>query len=118
MSKFLNGPAAGTNLSLGRSPYFLRAVRAPGKTWDALDQLDDEPAPNEEIHVYRLASEPMNAHVDGRDPKNGKRFGRWMSIADYVLHDEQPDDPTARDKQSWQQWCADQAKKITGNHTA
>lgn len=112
MSKFLNGPAAGQFLSLGRSPYFLRAVRVPGGKWDALDQLDDTPAPNEEIHVYRIASEPMTAHVDGRDPKTGKRFGRWMSIADYLLHDEQPDDRTARDKAAWQAWCADQAKKI------
>ena len=110
MSNFLNGPAAGNTLSLGRSPYFLRAVRDTGGKWDALDQLDDVPAANEEIFVYRLASEPMVAHIDGRDPKTGKRFGRWMSIADYVLHDVQPDDHSARNKAAWQQWCADQAK--------
>ncbi len=112
MSTFLNGPAEGTNLTLGRSPYFLRVVRTPEGKWDALDQLDDTPSPDEEIHVYRIASEPMTSHVDGRDPKTGKRFGRWMSIADYVFHDEQPDDRTARYKAAWQEWCADQGKKI------
>ena len=112
MSKFLNGPAADTHLSLGRSPYFLRVVRTPGGKWDALDQLEDEPAPDEEIHVYRLDSTPMTAHVDGRNPITGKRFGRWMSIADYVLHGEQPDDHTARNKVAWQAWCADQGKRI------
>jgi len=118
MSKFIDGPAKGTNLSLGRSPYFLRAVRAPGKPWDALDQLDDEPSPDEEIHVYRLASTPMTAHIDGRDPKTGKRYGRWMSIADYVLHDEQPSDRIARDKAAWQAWCAGQGMKINLGHNA
>ena len=113
MSKLLNGPAAGTHLSLGRSPYFLRAVHAPDGKWDALDQLEDTPAPNETIHVYRLASEPMTAHVDGRNPETGKRYGRWMSIADYVLHSEQPDDATARNKAAWQEWCAEQGKRIS-----
>jgi hypothetical protein len=112
MTKFLNGPAAGQHLSLGRSPYFLRVCRTSAGKWDALDQLDDTPKPTEEIHVYRRATTPMTMHVDGRDPKTGKRFGRWTSIADYVLHDEQPDDPTARNPDAWPQWCAQQAKKI------
>jgi len=112
MSKFLNGPASGQFLSLSRSPFFLRAVLAPSGKWDALDQLEDEPASNEEIHVYRLDSTPMTAHVDGRDPKTGRRYGRWMSIADYVLHDEQPNDVTARNKSAWQAWCAVQGAKI------
>lgn len=82
MSKFINGPAKGINLSLGRSPYFLRAVRDPRGKWDALDKIDDEPALEEEIHVYRIASEPIIMHVDGRDSKTGKRYGRWTSIAE------------------------------------
>jgi len=110
MSNFLDGPAAGVRLNLGRSPYFLRVVRTPDGKWDALDQLDDKPAENEEIHVYRIASEPMIAHVDGRDPKTGKRYGKWMSIADYVLHNKQPDNQTARNKVQWQEWCQTQVK--------
>lgn len=112
MSNFLDGPAAGATLSLGRSPYFLRVVRAAGGKWDALDQLEDTPAANEEIHVYRIASEPIIAHVDGRNPTTGKRYERWMSIADYVIHREQPDDQTARDKTAWPAWCAEQGKKL------
>lgn len=112
MSTILDGPAAGAKLSLGRSPYFLRVVRKPGGEWDALDQLDDTPEPNEEIHVYRCVSEPITAHFDGRDPKTGKRYGRWMSIANYSLHTEQPDDETARYRPAWQEWCAQQFAKM------
>lgn len=112
MSQLLDGPAKGTSLSLGRSPYFLRVVRAPDGKWDALDQLDDTPEPDEEIHVYRLASEPVTAHVDGRDPQTGKRFGRWLSIGTYVLHLTQPDDRTARDKAAWQEWCVEEGRRI------
>lgn len=112
MSNFINGPAHGIHLNLGRSPYFLRVVKDPRDRWDALDQLADEPSPQEEIHVYRLASKPMTAHIDGRDAKTGKRFGRWMSIADYVYHDEQPDDRTARNTDAWRAWCADHANKL------
>jgi hypothetical protein len=112
MSNFLDGPAAGQTLSLGRSPVFLRAVCAPGGKWDALDQLDDTPQPDEQIHVYRRTSDPMTAHVDGRDTKTGKRFGRWMSIANYVLHHQQPDERTARDNDAWRQWCAEQGKAL------
>jgi hypothetical protein len=111
MSKFIDGPAKGQNLTLGSSPYFLRAVKDPRGKWDALDKLDDEPALEEEIHVYRLVSEPITAHVDGRNPTTGKRYGKWMSIADYALHSEQPDDATARNKAAWQEWCA--ARSLT-----
>ena len=113
MSRFLDGPAEGAQLSLSRSPIFLRAVRAPGKGWDALDQLEDSPRPDEEIFVYRRVSEPVICHTDGRDPKTGKRFGRWMSFADYVLHDAQPDDRVARDRLAWQEWCQEQGTRLT-----
>jgi hypothetical protein len=36
MTKFTNGPAAGTVLSLRRSPLFLRAVQDAEGKWDAL----------------------------------------------------------------------------------
>jgi len=112
MSRFLDGPAAGVSLSLGRSPVFLRVVRDPSGKWDALDQLGDSPAPNEEIHVYWRVSDPVIAHVDGRNPKTGKRYGSWMSIADYVLHDAQPADDVARDKAAWPEWCSQQGKML------
>lgn len=115
MSNFLNGPAAGVTLSLGRSPYFLRVVMSPAGKWDALDQLEDTPAADEQIHVYRIASEPAVAHIDGRDPKTGKRYGRWLSVADYVLHDEQPDDRSARDTAAWRKWTEKQGLKLAAD---
>jgi hypothetical protein len=109
MTKFLNGPAAGIVLSLSRSPRFLRVVFSLTDGWDALDQLEDIPKPNEKIFVYQIAYTPFVMHVDGRDPKTGKRFGRWVSSAPYKLHAEQPDDATARDKLAWKAWCETQS---------
>lgn len=106
MTEFINGPAVGQTLTLTRSPYFLRVVQDGAGKWDALDQLDDHPAADETIHVYHLTSEPMTAHVDGRDPVTGKRFGRWMQFAKYAIHPKQPDDKTARDNTRWREWAA------------
>lgn len=111
MSSFIGGPAAGVSLTLGRSPYFIRAVKDAQGKWDALDQLDDKPSPREEIHVYRIEGEPITAHVDGRDPVTGKRFGKWMSIATYTYYPAQPPDKTARNQEAWQRWCAEQYRK-------
>lgn len=112
MTTIHDGPAQGAKLTLQRSPIFLRVVRKPGGEWDALDQLTDEPAPDEEIHVYRRIGEPTTAHIDGRDPKTGKRYGRWMSFAEYRLHPEQPGDAQARLRSSWQEWCNEQGAKL------
>lgn len=53
MSRFLDGPAAGQELTLARAPIFLRVVidQTDGKV-DALDRLDDTPSPSEHVHVY------------------------------------------------------------------
>lgn len=107
MSNFIDGPAKGVTLSLSRAPVFLRVVLANGK-WDALDQLSDTPRPEEAIFVYRRKTDPITAHIDGRDPKTGKRFANWMSIADYLFHHTQPDDKTLRDTAAWQAWCHSQ----------
>lgn len=112
MTTFTDGPAAGHTLTLGRSPTFLRVVIAPGKQPDALDQLEDEPEDGEEIHVYLITGEPTTMHIDGRDPKTGRRFGRWLSCAGYRLHHTQPEDATARNTESWRAWCAEQAKSL------
>lgn len=113
MTTFTDGPAEGKTLTLGRSPLFLRVVIAPGNKIDALDQLADTPAPEEEIQVYRcLTANPTTMHIDGRDPTTGKRFGRWLSCAEYRLHHSQPDEETARDTDRWRAWCADQASKL------
>jgi len=111
MSNCTDGPARGQTFTIARAPYFLRVVQNAAGTWDALDLIDDAPKSDEQIHVYRRTTEPMVAHVDGRDPKTGRRYGRWMAIADYRLHPVQPDDDTARDNQAWQAWCQRQIQR-------
>ncbi len=108
MITFLNGPAKGQSLSLTRAAYFLRIVHGP-KGWDGLDQLEDTPAPDETIHIYRAANTPSTVHVDGCT--NGKRWSKWMVHGEYRLAIEQPDDATARNNPAWREWCQDQAKK-------
>ncbi len=106
MTRFLDGPAAGQTLMLGRAPVYLRVVK--GETWDALDQIGDTPNDDETVHVYRLVKTAGIMHVDGRDKKTGKRFGNWYTIAEYELAPEQPDDVTMRDTLMWQTWAAQQ----------
>ncbi len=112
MITFLDGPAAGQRLTLRRAPMFLRVVCDAKGKWDALDQLDDKPAKDEAIHVYRVDQIEGGAFVDGRDPKTGKRWGCYMQMGTYKHWPEQPDDATLRDKAKWQAWVAEAASKI------
>ena len=99
MTRFLNGPAAGTTLMLRRAPDYLRAVRdIPGGTWDALDQLDDVADPAEEIAVYRLEGEPTWIHV--RRAKGGGVFRGGA----YRLVDPAPPDDQVRTTKAWRTW--------------
>ncbi len=110
MTRFTDGPAQGKNLLLARSPLFLRVVLAAGDRVDALDQLDDAPAAQERIVLYRRASRDGTCHVDGRDAR-GRRVGRWYSCATYVLHDVQPEEAVLRDTVAWRAWAtAEQAR--------
>jgi hypothetical protein len=72
--------------------------------WDALDQLDDTPAEDETIYVYRNTVDHGTVHYSCRD-KNGRRFCRWEQVAYYRLHESQPDDATARDNSRWAEWA-------------
>ncbi len=115
MTNFLDGPAAGITLMLRRAPLFLRvtydktfasAVCKKGRTeWDALDMLDDTPAAHEFLYAYRREGNAGSVHIDGRDSKTGRRFGRTYTTAEYVLVQEQPDDETMRSAEKWQAWC-------------
>ena len=53
MLKLLDGPAEGRYM-VKRAPLFLRAVVSAGGAQDVLDQLEDTPAPSEEVYVYKL----------------------------------------------------------------
>lgn len=105
--KFLDGPATGVVLCLSRAPVFIRAVQNKAGEWDALDQLDDTPRPDETIHVYRLAGSPTWMHVDGRD-KQGRRFGRTTYHGEYRHFPEQPAPEEIRITEGWQAWVETQ----------
>jgi len=111
MTRFTDGPCAGTVLHLSRAPMFLRAVIAPNGTVDALDKLDDTPAPDENIYAYIICGEVSSGFVDGRDPKTGKRWGRTFEGAPYRLFEHQPDDATMRDQKKWSAWCHEAAQR-------
>lgn len=98
MTKFLNGPAANQCLMLKRSPVLLRVVESRG-TWDALDQLKDEPSRDEKIYAYTLTEHHGMAFVDGR------KFRGCFAMASYKFVNPQPTDAEMRDTSLWHAWC-------------
>lgn len=105
MFSFLDGPAKGANLNLARAPLFLRVViDSRDNKVDALDQLTDEPNLCEQVHVYRLA-EPVSR---GFACSRGRGCSTFI-VAKYLLHDEQPSDAVARDREAWPVWAKQQA---------
>lgn len=51
---FRDGPAKEASmLMFHRAPLYLRVVRGMDGKWDALDQLDDEPALGDTIFIYK-----------------------------------------------------------------
>jgi hypothetical protein len=103
VTSFLDGPAARVSLTLRRAPWLLRVVHAPSGEWDALDQLDDEPKPEEQVAVYYRATVPTQVHVDYVE--RGRRRGAWYECADYRVLPEQPDETAMRSTAAWRQWC-------------
>lgn len=104
MSKFLDGPAAGQHLALRRAPVMLRVVQGPGGKWDALDQLDDEPAADETIHLYRMVPDTLTTmHLCVRG--KGRAASDFYAMGDYRYVEPQPDEATLRDRGRWVEWC-------------
>jgi hypothetical protein len=105
---FLDGPAKGQVLSLSRATVFLRVVH-DNKTWDALDQLDDTPKPDERIFAYQCSEYKGCAFIDGTG-KDG-RTGWRTAIASYQLVKDQPTDAEMRSTFGWQKWCEAEAER-------
>src|SRR5262245_28164763 len=101
-TKFLDGPAAGQVLCIGRAPFFLRVVRNRQGEWDCLDQPKDMPNVEEQIFVYRRVKGEAHptVHLCRRPTGSG-----WFCVAEYVHHETQPDDETARSPGKWPKWC-------------
>jgi hypothetical protein len=111
MTKFEDGPAAGTVLSLRRMPMpvFLRVVVNSKGTVDALDMPDDEPTATEKMHAYRKTKFLGNAHVCIRG--KGKKGSGFYEMCEYSLCAEQPEQETMRDRAKWQAWCTAEFEK-------
>lgn len=103
MITFTDGPAAGVELVLERTPVMLRVVRAANGEWDALDQPEDDARPGEAVFVYRLAGKPSRTFVDFRD-QQGRRRGQCVMYAAYAHWPEPvaPEDLTPTS--AWRSW--------------
>ncbi len=100
MISFRNGPASGQILTLHRAPFLLR-VTQEGKSFDALDQLEDEPRAEEALHAYVLEDGPTAAFV--RCSKPGR--SGLVLIAAYRVVPTQPRDKDMRTRAAWVAWC-------------
>lgn len=102
MIHFLDGPAAGVKLMLKRAPVLLRVTHhvMSGK-WDALDQLDDQPDPDERIYVYRVAGPVSHCHIRCAEPAPSG----WFVMGEYRVLPDQPEDRHTRATEDWRAWC-------------
>lgn len=100
MTTFQDGPASEQRLMLKRAPVYLRAARARDGTWDALDQLQDEPEGDETMYAYVLVDRPGRCHLL-RSPRN---LSGWYTIARYKLVEPQPPQEIMQDNARWAEW--------------
>lgn len=100
-----DGPCAGTRLTASQAPIMLRITRDQNGGVDCLDLATDIPKPDEQVIVYRARGRGSVAFVDGRDPKNGKRFGYQSRTQHYTLHEPQPAAEHTGTWAAWSAWC-------------
>lgn len=109
-TSFMDGPAAGVGLNLGRAPIFLRVVQVVEQMggFDALDQLEDEPRDGEIVHVYRkLPGSHGSAHICGRGSGHvGCGYYEWG----IYRHMADVDGELLRDTGRWRAWVDEQVK--------
>lgn len=98
MTIFEDGPAKGQVLMLSRAPYFLR-VTQEGKTFDALDLLDDEPRLSETLLCYEQVGTPGVVHIN-----RGRKGGGFYAMANYRFRAIQPADSDMRTLAAWIEW--------------
>lgn len=109
MIEMVDGPAIGITLFLKRAPLLLRVCFDPQtKQWDGLDQLADQPAACEQLHVYRRIGKPGALHID-----ESRKRCHWYAMAKYVYADPQPSDADMRDTKSWRAWALAHELEVT-----
>ena len=104
MTIFNGGPANGRVLMLKRSPLYLR-VTQDGRSFDALDQLDDAPKPGEKVFAYARVGAFGMMHVNSR-----KSCGGFFTFASYSFIEAQPIADALVEQEKWRQWCQSKAK--------
>lgn len=102
---FADGPAKGVTLRLARGVWLLRVVQNAAGEWDALDQLDDTPEPDERVYVYTFNPGTISHAFVDYHTINGGRRGERVTLAEYVYRAEQPPDDVVRDNRRWRKWC-------------
>ena len=105
MTTFDDGPAKGRTLMLTRTPWMLRVTErvlpeSGTHIWDALNELKDRPAPDENLYAYILTGHYGHAFVDGQ------KFRGCVEICSYHIAPVQPEDAVMRDNVKWALWCA------------
>lgn len=113
MTRFLDGPVAGAQLMLSRSPLFVRVTVAEstsGPVIDCLDMLDDEPAEGEVLYAYRREGKPTAMHISYTSSKTRRREGKVLRAADYQVVPVQPPMEVMASSEKWQAWCLAQWK--------
>lgn len=61
-----DGPLKGANFTVARCPREVRCVRASDGTMDILNEPDDAPRLDEEVHWYRWDGGRVSGHICGR----------------------------------------------------
>jgi hypothetical protein len=98
-----DGPAAG-RYTVRRAPHFLRAVvhDISGQR-DLLDQLNDEPTPNEDVFVYEAVPGTIF------DPDTLARTGTFLcpppAASGRYRHRADVDGETLRTTEAWRAWA-------------
>jgi hypothetical protein len=115
MTRFVDGPAHGATLLLQRRPmpFQLRVTVKPGPdgndAFDALDQLEDQAAPDEALYAYEVFGEVGWCHLNFGGGKGG-----FYAMACYRYILDQPDDATMRDNDAWAKWATERGTRILG----
>lgn len=91
-------PAVSPGLRGAHAPARVCAGAPAGGHWDALDQLTDQPEPDEKIYAYECVCLPMRGFIDG-----SKYRGPYV-IAQYKLVSPQPSDTDMRTTAAWHAW--------------
>jgi hypothetical protein len=100
MVTFFDGPAKGAELTLRRTPLFLRVVIGTNAVIDALDMPEDEPTSEEKVYAYRVVDGTLISGFMCGSKKGCIQFKSAM----YRLCNIQPEESILRNRKLWEKW--------------